>query len=419
MANLSVLTSSLAKEDWSTPTTWSIPNSTEITNEPMKTTLFHIYHNDEFHSAARYSSLRSMHDALKRDFPQVESIQFPPKQLLWLSPQKIIQRRIKLEIYLQTIGELNDVAASDIFNDFLQQFKEIARKYDLQQRGGGSANPNITVFDGEPLPTCLSGHTMKLSVCSDGAYKQGWFCDSCVTSNANRGPRKGKRWFCKECKEDLCFECVSQHSALSDGRTISQESFDSPPRPQRNLNFGDDGFSKDMKKHGLPHRRLSGSVVQIKHSMLPPELDVDVFAQNFGQGKEQSRVSGTPPSTPPLHPCTTTDNYDCNKRNKHLRANNTSYSSDNDHDNDDADDDKANDNHIDDDDHNNDNKNNNNSNINLSSPNLTKATALRKHQRHERHQLLHQPHMRRRQHPPQPLIPRHALHCQQSRKTNY
>lgn len=72
-----------------------------------------------------------------------------------------------------------------------------------------------------------------------------------------------------------------------------QELFPEPKEKNLDVVEGDidDAFSKEMSKNGLQHKSRSGTSVQIKHNMLPPELDVGTIA-NF----EEVEVEFTTPS---------------------------------------------------------------------------------------------------------------------------
>eukprot|EP00930_Biecheleria_cincta_P004279 TRINITY_DN105182_c0_g1_i1.p1 TRINITY_DN105182_c0_g1~~TRINITY_DN105182_c0_g1_i1.p1 ORF type:complete len:579 (+),score=118.84 TRINITY_DN105182_c0_g1_i1:25-1737(+) len=63
----------------------------------------------------------------------------------------------------------------------------------------GLAAPAGPVKNGAPL--CERGHLCSWSAKADGAYKRGWRCNLC------KAKKKGERWFCEECMDDLCFEC--------------------------------------------------------------------------------------------------------------------------------------------------------------------------------------------------------------------
>jgi hypothetical protein len=79
--------------------------------------------------------------------------------------------------------------------------------------------------DEERFATDRAGHRMKISTYpevkgtypvriqyiprSDLRYAQGWYCDKC----ASHGTAGSERWFCKQCKCDICFKCIPPNVA--------------------------------------------------------------------------------------------------------------------------------------------------------------------------------------------------------------
>ena len=73
--------------------------------------------------------------------------------------------------------------------------------------------------DEERFTTDRAGHRMKISTYqgSDLGYSQGWYCDKC----ASNGTAGSERWFCKQCKCDICFKCIP--SVVVDGDKSEEE----------------------------------------------------------------------------------------------------------------------------------------------------------------------------------------------------
>eukprot|EP01060_Flectonema_neradi_P037405 TRINITY_DN7521_c0_g1_i1.p1 TRINITY_DN7521_c0_g1~~TRINITY_DN7521_c0_g1_i1.p1 ORF type:complete len:2145 (+),score=488.76 TRINITY_DN7521_c0_g1_i1:43-6477(+) len=70
--------------------------------------------------------------------------------------------------------------------------------------------------------TCGSGHEMLVSDFKEGAYKSGWVCNKCGSSNS------GPRWFCRPCRADFCFTCVPEETSANNkcinGHTLCDNS---------------------------------------------------------------------------------------------------------------------------------------------------------------------------------------------------
>ena len=50
------------------------------------------------------------------------------------------------------------------------------------------------------------GHSMKISTYGDeDSYSTGFICDRC----GQHGEYQQERWFCLECRADICFDCIS------------------------------------------------------------------------------------------------------------------------------------------------------------------------------------------------------------------
>ena len=73
--------------------------------------------------------------------------------------------------------------------------------------------------DEERFTTDRAGHRMKISTYQGGdlGYSQGWYCDKC----ASNGDAGSERWFCKQCKCDICFKCIP--SVAIDGEEGEEE----------------------------------------------------------------------------------------------------------------------------------------------------------------------------------------------------
>ena len=71
----------------------------------------------------------------------------------------------------------------------------------------------------ERVTTDRAGHRMKISTYQGGdlGYSQGWYCDKC----ASNGDAGSERWFCKQCKCDICFKCIP--SMVVDGDDGEEE----------------------------------------------------------------------------------------------------------------------------------------------------------------------------------------------------
>eukprot|EP01065_Artemidia_motanka_P028954 TRINITY_DN3476_c1_g1_i1.p1 TRINITY_DN3476_c1_g1~~TRINITY_DN3476_c1_g1_i1.p1 ORF type:complete len:736 (+),score=206.66 TRINITY_DN3476_c1_g1_i1:117-2324(+) len=50
-------------------------------------------------------------------------------------------------------------------------------------------------------PTCVNGDPMRVSDYQGAQYSRGWLCRVC------RRKKKGERWFCMHCDDDVCFDC--------------------------------------------------------------------------------------------------------------------------------------------------------------------------------------------------------------------
>ena len=67
--------------------------------------------------------------------------------------------------------------------------------------------PCLDQVEGKP-PQCPGGHDMIISSYSGGAYRRGYYCNTC-RGRSYEGHCGGgmERWFCQQCSVDYCFEC--------------------------------------------------------------------------------------------------------------------------------------------------------------------------------------------------------------------
>mmetsp|Transcript_46724 Transcript_46724/g.84332 ORF Transcript_46724/g.84332 Transcript_46724/m.84332 type:complete len:250 (+) Transcript_46724:363-1112(+) len=76
----------------------------------------------------------------------------------------------------------------------------------LSRRAQGlAAPPSGASSMGTGAPRCNLGHLCTWSARADGEYVRGWRCNLC------HAKRKGERWLCTVCKDDLCFDCFPIH----------------------------------------------------------------------------------------------------------------------------------------------------------------------------------------------------------------
>jgi len=65
------------------------------------------------------------------------------------------------------------------------------------------AIPGSTVQVDFVVPECCGEHKMIVSAFAEDGYEYGYVCTNC------RDTKDGERWFCQECQDDYCFNCVA------------------------------------------------------------------------------------------------------------------------------------------------------------------------------------------------------------------
>jgi hypothetical protein len=73
----------------------------------------------------------------------------------------------------------------------------------LIRNAGVATNAALELSGSATNEHCPHGHLLEISSYNVGNYQSGWFCDRCKT----KAP-PGQRWFCMECKYDVCFNCL-------------------------------------------------------------------------------------------------------------------------------------------------------------------------------------------------------------------
>jgi hypothetical protein len=85
--------------------------------------------------------------------------------------------------------------------------------------------PQVVSTQERRSPVCKNGDVMEVSEYKGDGYSSGYRCDRCQGQSA-RGHRGGsrRRWFCKECTIDICFDCHTEFLPVPvpDEATIAQ-----------------------------------------------------------------------------------------------------------------------------------------------------------------------------------------------------
>lgn len=132
---------------------FSIPDTQDFKDETGSSfTSFNIHINGVFHCTVRYSLLHNFHEQLKKEFGTDTLPPFPPKKLLPLSSQKLDERRLMLERYIQTASQNPAIANSDIFNSFLLNAQQETQKESPE-------NVTLDIF-------LMNGHKISLNITS-------------------------------------------------------------------------------------------------------------------------------------------------------------------------------------------------------------------------------------------------------------
>lgn len=132
---------------------FSIPDTQDFKDEAGSAyTSFNIHINGVFHCTVRFSLLHSFHEQLRKEFGSDSLPPFPPKKLLPLSAQKVDERRLMLERYIQTASQNPAIANCDIFNSFLLNAQQETQKEQPE-------NATLDIF-------LMNGHKISLNITS-------------------------------------------------------------------------------------------------------------------------------------------------------------------------------------------------------------------------------------------------------------
>ena len=127
---------------------FSVPHVRDITEEDgTGYSVYDVHLNGAVHSAVRYSQVYKLNEQIQRRFDGSKLSDFPTKKLFSLSSHEKDERRMMLELYLQSIGQQPEIAKSNLFIDFLiQSQKEFNKLID-------SDSVKLTVYmaDGKSL----------------------------------------------------------------------------------------------------------------------------------------------------------------------------------------------------------------------------------------------------------------------------
>ncbi|XP_076465552.1 sorting nexin-27-like [Babylonia areolata] len=97
----------------------SIPDYHYVENVGEKYVVFNIYMAGRHLCSRRYREFDSLHQNLKREFPDFTFPKLPGKKIFQLSEQQLDQRRRGLEQYLEKVCAVRVIGESDLMQDFL------------------------------------------------------------------------------------------------------------------------------------------------------------------------------------------------------------------------------------------------------------------------------------------------------------
>ncbi|CAG2216764.1 SNX17 [Mytilus edulis] len=105
---------------------FSIPDTSALKDDGGTSyTSFNIHINGVFHCSVRYSLLNAFNEELKKEFGATVLPPFPPKKMFGMTPEKLEERRLMLERYVQIVSQEPRIANSDIFNGFLLKAQQV------------------------------------------------------------------------------------------------------------------------------------------------------------------------------------------------------------------------------------------------------------------------------------------------------
>ncbi|XP_076082465.1 sorting nexin-17-like [Mytilus galloprovincialis] len=108
---------------------FSIPDTSALKDDGGTSyTSFNVHINGVFHCSVRYSLLNAFNEELKKEFGATVLPPFPPKKLFGMTPEKLEERRLMLERYVQIVSQEPRIANSDIFNGFLLKAQQETQK---------------------------------------------------------------------------------------------------------------------------------------------------------------------------------------------------------------------------------------------------------------------------------------------------
>ncbi|XP_052086333.1 sorting nexin-17-like [Mytilus californianus] len=108
---------------------FSIPDTSALKDDSGTSyTSFNVHINGVFHCSVRYSLLNAFNEELKKEFGATVLPPFPPKKLFGMTPEKLEERRLMLERYVQIVSQEPRIANSDIFNGFLLKAQQETQK---------------------------------------------------------------------------------------------------------------------------------------------------------------------------------------------------------------------------------------------------------------------------------------------------
>lgn len=143
-------------------------------------------------------------------------------------------------------------------------------------------------------PKCSAHHDMIVSDYSEGGYSSGYVCDKCRRESESKDTW---RWFCKECKADICFECKPKGIVAS-----QRESEVSPPLSGASVSYIVCSYGNNVrktpslsgKKVGTIYKGTKVSVVEVRsiQGVKWLRLEDDTWTVGTtGIGEELLRVS--------------------------------------------------------------------------------------------------------------------------------
>lgn len=108
---------------------FSIPDTSALKDDGGTSyTSFNVHINGVFHCSVRYSLLNAFNEELKKEFGATVLPPFPPKKMFGMTPEKLEERRLMLERYVQIVSQEPRIANSDIFNGFLLKAQQETQK---------------------------------------------------------------------------------------------------------------------------------------------------------------------------------------------------------------------------------------------------------------------------------------------------